>query len=113
MSQFTKGRWKVQPDQNSHGECLVICAGSKIIARTPVAKRFNDPVQIAIDRPNAQLIATAPAMFRELEKIARMETEDEINARTDDEGMSGDDAVETLSSLIRDARKIVAEAVLS
>jgi hypothetical protein len=39
--------------------------------------------------------------------IARLETEDEVNARTDDEGISGDDAVETLSILIRTARGLV------
>lgn len=42
-----------------------------------------------------------------IEQIARLETEDEINERTDGDGMSGDDAVETLSSLIRQARKVL------
>lgn len=41
-----------------------------------------------------------------LETIARMKTESEINAETDGDGMSGDDAVETISSLIDSARKI-------
>ena len=42
-----------------------------------------------------------------LELIAEMQTEEEINEATDDEGMSGDDAVMTLSELIVSAREIL------
>jgi hypothetical protein len=46
-------------------------------------------------------------MWEFVQQIARLETEHEINERTDYEGMSGDDAVETLSGLISQARKLV------
>lgn len=42
-----------------------------------------------------------------LQQISRLETESEINERTDDEGMSGDDACETVSSLIDGARGLL------
>lgn len=40
--------------------------------------------------------------------IARMETADEFDERTDGEGMSGDDAVDTVSGLVRKARELIA-----
>lgn len=45
-----------------------------------------------------------------LQVIARMETEEEINARTDDDGMSGDDACATLSALITEARRLLVQS---
>lgn len=53
------------------------------------------------DRPSRQ------ALLRLVKQISRMETEEEVNARTNDDGMSGDDAVEALSGLIVAARKLV------
>lgn len=48
------------------------------------------------------------ARMREfVEQIARMETADEFDERTDGEGMSGDDAVETVSGLVRKARELL------
>lgn len=47
-----------------------------------------------------------PRVMQFVELIARMETNDEIDERTDD-GMSGDDAVETLSALIHEARELL------
>jgi hypothetical protein len=64
---------------------------------------------------NAELIAEAFNVLHEtgftprelatfIKKIARMETASEFDERTDD-GMSGDDAVDTLSTLIEEARQ--------
>ena len=73
-----------------------------------------------IDNPeDAELIAEAFNVLHEtgmtprelvakLEAIARMETASEFDERTDGEGMSGDDAIETLSNLIEDARATIA-----
>lgn len=46
-----------------------------------------------------------------VELIANLETSEEFDARTNDEGMCGDDAVETLSSLVRQARVVIREEV--
>lgn len=43
-----------------------------------------------------------------VEQIARMETAEEFDERTDGEGMSGDDAVDTVSGLVRKARELLA-----
>jgi hypothetical protein len=42
-----------------------------------------------------------------VEAIARLETAEEFDERTNDEGMSGDDAVDTISGLVRQAREIL------
>jgi hypothetical protein len=55
---------------------------------------------------NANLIAAAPALRKFIDQIARMETAEEYDERTNDDGMSGDDAVDTLSGLIRQAREL-------
>jgi hypothetical protein len=54
----------------------------------------------------------AMPMVALLRQMARMETADEYDARTDGEGMCGDDAVEGLSGLIKKARKVLREAGL-
>jgi hypothetical protein len=56
-----------------------------------------------------QANARSTAMLAVLEQIARMETESEYEDRTGD-GMSGDDAVQTLSDLIHMARAAAAQA---
>ena len=54
------------------------------------------------------LDAALPAPVQNfLRTLARMETETEINERTDGDGMSGDDACETLSMLIEQARALL------
>jgi hypothetical protein len=40
--------------------------------------------------------------------VAELETADEFDDRTGDEGMSGDDAVDSLSNLVRMARELMA-----
>jgi len=42
-----------------------------------------------------------------VEQLARMETASEYDERTDGDGMSGDDAVDTVSSLIDEARALL------
>lgn len=50
----------------------------------------------------------ADARLKEfVEMIARMETADEYDERTNGEGMSGDDAVDTVSDLVRRARELL------
>jgi hypothetical protein len=56
---------------------------------------------------DADAIAEVPAMAQFIGLIARMETATEFDTRTDGDGMSGDDAIETLSSLIDTARIIL------
>lgn len=65
-------------------------------------------------RGDADFIAQAhnsmPLLLEAVELVAlisRMETEDEINEKTDDAGMSGDDACETVSGLVESSRKIM------
>lgn len=57
---------------------------------------------------NARAIAEVPAMAQFIGLIARMETATEFDTRTDGDGMGGDDAIETLSTLIDTARAILA-----
>lgn len=61
------------------------------------------------DEANLNLIAASPDLLAEATLIARLETNEETLERTGDQ-QSGDDAVETLSSLIHRARALVAKA---
>jgi hypothetical protein len=56
------------------------------------------------------LLADRQMLLEALETIARLETSQEYDARTNGEGMSGDDAVSALSRLITQSRSAISKA---
>lgn len=111
----TPGEWHVE---TSRSGCLakVRCDKGYAVVEgyfSPSAKiKYKDLWAEA--EGNAKLAALAHNLMPELlravvllRSLAGMETETEINERTDDEGMSGDDAVEILSGVIMIARDIL------
>jgi hypothetical protein len=75
-------------------------------------QRHVDAMQRHYKRASYVDASDIAAMVALLRQIARMETAEEYDARTDDEGMCGDDAVEALSGLIKKARKVLEVAGL-
>ena len=79
-----------------------------------VIHKANDHVSYTVAElvggADARLIASAPDLLAALAHIAALETADEFDERTNGEGMSGDDAVEALSGVIRIARAAIARA---
>lgn len=93
-----------------------VCDGE--VARDNLDKFINDHIKdrvVAELSDNDGIVELAESDYKKLmefiKQIARMETASEFDERTDDEGMSGDDAVETLSGLIEASRKLIGEAV--
>ncbi len=90
------------------GKYTIVCDGATFLVR-----RHGDPWRdLTGDKFVYCLFAelrdcrTELSQLRDfVQTIANLETEEDINFRTDGDGMSGDDAVETLSGLIRQARR--------
>lgn len=83
---FTPGPYHVEPDVPSHGSCLCIVAGHRVIARTPVTRGYNCKEQARVDFPNAALLARAPvmhALLARIEKLARSQYQRRAPAGSD------------------------------
>lgn len=103
----TPGPWHVEPDQPSHGECLcIVAARGSVIARTPQTKKYDCAEQRRIDVPNANLLAAAPTMLKELEFLADAWA-DEIKH---DKSINGADLVEWLVEVHPGLLKVIRQA---
>ena len=64
MARHTQGDWRLNPQNKSKDGTMEVCSGQFLIAET-----CPDHVGVHEARANAQLIAYAPAMVRELEEV--------------------------------------------
>lgn len=103
ITPHTQGPWHVNNDLSIHGCRLVYGPDGYLVADAGrIPKREMDET-IA----NARLIASAPDLHRFAAAIARM-TQDQEEVDGEEFDMTSDDAVETLNSLISEARELIA-----
>ncbi len=104
-TEHTPGPWKALPEECDRPYIRIrgtVLGGRYKVANVLTPVYEGGPSHGAEEtRANAKLIAAAPDLSAFAELVARMTTDQEM-----DGGMSGDDAVSTLSELIETARTL-------
>lgn len=68
------------------------------------------PLTVTLCAMHLRCVNEREELLKFIQLVARLETADEFDAKHNDEGMSGDDAVDSLSNLIEMARQVLARA---
>jgi hypothetical protein len=106
-TKHTRGPWRVEPMQWNHGESTSITGGSAFVVAEIHSRAWDDNAKLRRaeqrDRANARLIAAAPAMRAELEKIRNLTLTNLVrNNRLTARGMIAQSAIARIEALLKE-----------